>query len=117
MLNSKSWLSIVIFFVVVLLALLVSAVIVVYGVESFGSDFRNVLEDSFKYLFLWRLFLYALVTGLWLRVLKPSLLQQAAKKRQVMVDRLKIRERWVMIFILVYEITALYSAFSPGVEN
>lgn len=113
--KSKSWRSIGIFFLVILLALLASAALVFFGVKYFGSDFRSVLESSFKYFFVWRILLYALMAWFWLKAIKPSLLRKAEDKRQAVLERLKIRERWFMTFIVVYEIAALYSAFSTSV--
>jgi hypothetical protein len=112
MLKSKSVISVVLFSAALLLALSVSAVLVYTGIKYYGSDFRGALESSFKYFFLWRIFIYGLITWLWLRVLKPSILNKSSNNREAVVERLKVRQRWFMVFICVYEASALYSAFS-----
>ena len=113
--KSKSWRSMGIFFVVILLTLLASAALVLFGIKYYGSDFRSVLESTFKYFFVWRILLYVLMTWFWLKGIKPSLLRKAKDKRRAVLERLKIRERWFVVFIVVYEIAALYSAFSHSV--
>jgi len=104
-----SWVkSLFIIILALLLALLVSAFLVTLGVNYYGSDFRNTFEESFKYLVLWRMFIYCLLALIWVKFIKPKVLNNT---NQFIKEKLKRREVMCLCFIGIYEISALYSAF------